>query len=232
MIPKIIHYCWFGGKEKPKLVKKCIESWSTFCPDYEIVEWNERNYDVRKNPYTSYCFENGKWAYLSDFVRLDVVFQQGGLYFDTDVELISSFDKLLDQSAFFAFENDAYIATGLGFGAEKGHAAVRAMLDEYPTKEGHSISLVSCPDLNTKALLPYGLKQDGSLQRICDSLILPVDYMNPYDDPTGRLKITHNTMSIHWYSKSALSKRAILRSKITRPFHRAFGVDCFKWLKR
>ena len=92
--------------------------------------------------------------------------------------------------------------------------------------------IVGCPALNTKALRQFGLKLDGSLQRIDDMLILPVEYMNPYDDPTGRLTITDKTVSIHWYSKSALSKKSILRSNLTRPLHRIFGVDCFKWLKR
>ena len=88
MIPKTIHYCWFGRGEKPKLAQKCIASWKTFCPDYEIIEWNEDNYDVNSTPYTKYCYENKKWAFLSDYVRLDVVCRHGGVYFDTDVEVI------------------------------------------------------------------------------------------------------------------------------------------------
>ena len=232
MIPKIIHYCWFGRGEKPKLAQKCIASWKTFCPDYEIIEWNEDNYDVNSTPYTKYCYENKKWAFLSDYVRLDVVYQNGGVYFDTDVEVVAPIDKLLDHQAFFAFENAQNIATGLGFGAEKHSRYVRAMMEPYGFERGTDVVLRGCPALNTNALLPFGLELNGKLQERGGLLILPVEYMNPYDDPTGRLSITGNTVSIHWYSKSALSKKAILRSKLTRPLHRAFGVDCFQWLRQ
>lgn len=232
MIPKIIHYCWFGGKEKPKLAKKCIASWKKYCPDYQIIEWNESNYDVNNSPYTRYCYENKKWAYLSDYVRLDVVYRQGGVYFDTDVELIADINWLLDHNAFVALEDPKTVASGLGFGAEKGSKYIKAMMEKYAFSKVEDVSVSACPELNTKALLPFGLKQDNSLQMIDGLLVLPTDYMNPYDDPTGRLQITEHTISIHWYSKSALSRKSIIRSKITRPFHRLFGVDCFKWLKR
>ena len=232
MIPKTIHYCWFGRGEKPKLAEKCIASWKKFCPDFEIIEWNEDNYDVTSTPYTRYCYENKKWAYLSDYVRLDVVHSHGGVYFDTDVEVIASIDDFFNSKAFFAFESAQIINTGLGFGAEKESQFLKAMMEQYAYTSEEDVVIVGCPALNTKALLPFGLKLDGSLQKIDDMLILPAEYMNPYDDPTGRLSITDHTVSIHWYSKSALSKKAILRSKLTRPLHRAFGVDCFKWLKR
>ena len=118
MIPKKIHYCWFGRGEKPKLAQKCIASWRKYCPDYEIVEWNEDNFNLDYNDYTRYCYDNKKWAFLSDFVRLVIVAEHGGLYFDTDVELLKSPDELLQYDAFYGFENDNYIATGLGFGAQ------------------------------------------------------------------------------------------------------------------
>ena len=126
------------------------------------------------------------------------------------------------------------IATGLGFGAESGHPAVAAMLKEYEglvPDEGGTFALKACPALNTAALLPFGLQQDGTRQNVCGAEILPVEYMNPYDDPTGRLNQTGNTLSIHWYSKSWMSKGTILRSKLTKPFHRMFGKDCFRWLR-
>lgn len=235
MIPKTIHYCWFGKKDKPKKAKACIRSWSVHCPDYKIVEWNEDNFDVNYNEYTKFCFENEKWAFLSDFVRLLVVYEHGGIYFDTDVEVIKSFDELLNTEAFYGFENDEFVATGLGFGAVKGHKTVKSMIDEYlqlvPLQDG-TFPLISCPQLNTKALKAYGLKTNGEKQMIEGAVILPVDYLNPYDDPTGVLRKSKNTLSIHWYSKSWLDKKAIVRSTITKPFHRLFGVDCFKWLKK
>lgn len=235
MIPKKIHYCWFGRGEKSNLVKKCIESWKKFCPDYEIIEWNEENFNLDYSDYTRYCYENKKWAFLSDLVRLVVVEQYGGIYFDTDVEIVSSFNDLLENEAFFAFENNQYVASGLGFGAVAEHRTIRAMIEQYANlhhDEDGIIEISGCPILNTEALIPFGLKLNGELQTVAGALILPSDYMNPYDDPTGRLNKTKNTLSIHWYSKSALSKGQILRSNLTRPFHRLFGADCFNHIKR
>ena len=232
MIPKKIHYCWFGRGEKPKLAQKCIASWRKCCPDYEIIEWNEDTFDVYATAYTQFCYENKKWAFLSDYARLSIVYENGGVYFDTDVETVRSIDGLLENRAFFAFENDSNVATGLGFGAERRSEFVKAMMDQYSFRTKEEVVLRGCPGLNTAALMPFGLRLDGSLQNLNGALILPVDYLNPYDDPTGRLTITENTVSVHWYAKSALSKRAILRSRITKPFHRLFGVDCFSWLKQ
>mgnify|MGYP001780597132 FL=1 len=124
MIPKKIHYCWFGRGIKPELARKCIQSWEKYCPDYEIIEWNEDNFDINQYPYLRWCYENRKWAFLSDFARLLVVYQNGGIYFDTDVELIRTPDELLMCNAFYGFENDENIATGLGFGAEPQNKTV------------------------------------------------------------------------------------------------------------
>ena len=235
MIPKKIHYCWFGRGEKPKLAQKCIASWKKYCPDYEIIEWNEDNFDIESYPYAKYCFENKKWAFLSDFVRLIVVYQHGGIYFDTDVELLKSPEELLNYEAYFGFETPQSVATGLGFGAVAGHKSVGAMIDQYtsllPDGNG-SYPIIVCPQLNTKALLQFGLQQNGEKQTVAGAAILPIDYFNPYDDPTGRLNKTKNTISVHWYSKSWMDKKTILRSKITKPFHRLFGNDCFEWLKK
>lgn len=235
MIPKKIHYCWFGRGEKPALAEKCLQSWRKFCPDWEIIEWNEDNFDLNCNSYVRYCYANKKWAFLSDYVRLVVVCQHGGVYFDTDVELLKPLDPLLGYGAFYSFENADTVNTGQGFGAEAGHPTVAAMVAEYdqlcPDEQGN-FSLVACPALNTRALLDLGLRPDGSKQTVAGAVILPVDYMNPYDEPTGRLKKTENTLSIHWYSKSWISPGLRLRSKLTRPFHRMFGADCFGWLKK
>ena len=233
MIPKIIHYCWFGRGEKPKLAKRCIESWKKYCPDYEIIEWNEDNYNVYKNEYTSWCYDNKKWAFLSDYVRLDVVNEHGGIYFDTDVELIKNVDDLLKYEAFYGLENANTVATGLGFGSVASHVIIQSMLDEYnKINIDEDYTPVNCPALNTDAITRYGIHLTGKRQNIKGAEILPVEYLNPYDDPTGVLNVTENTISIHWYSKSALSKKSIIRSKITRPFHRLFGEDCFRWLRK
>lgn len=235
MIPKIIHYCWFGKSEKPKLAQKCIASWEKYCPEYKIIEWNEDNFDINYNGYTRYCYENKKWAFLSDFVRLLVVSEYGGIYFDTDVELLRRTDELLQYEAFYGFENTSNISTGLGFGAEANHPTIitmRQLYEDIMPNTDDSYNLVACPALNTKALLSFGVVLNGERQNVCGAEILPTEYLNPYDDPTGRLNKTKNTISIHWYSKSWMSKSTILRSKLTKPFHRLFGNNCFDWLKR
>ena len=235
MIPKKIHYCWFGRNPKPKLAEKCIASWKKYCPGYEIIEWNEDNFNLDYNGYTRYCYDNRKWAFLSDFVRLVVVAEQGGLYFDTDVELLKSPEQLLEYEAFYGFENNSHIATGLGFGAESGHPTIQAVLAQYDTLTVHedgSYCVIGCPVLNTAALVPLGLRLDGTRQNVAGAEILPADWFNPYDDPTGKLNKTKNTVSVHWYSKSWMSKGTILRSKLTKPFHRIFGTDCFHKLKK
>ncbi len=235
MIPKKIHYCWFGANEKSKKIQKCINSWKKLCPDYEIIEWNESNFDINQHPYLKYCYENKKYAFLSDFARLLIVYEHGGIYFDTDVELIKKPDEFLNFNAFYAFETNEYIASGLGFGSEAKNESLKFLINSYeklPKDDNNDYPLIGCPKLNTSALVEYGFKMTGEKQIIDNLVVLPVDYMNPYDDPTGKLNITDNTISIHWYSKSWLSKKAIIRSTLTKPIHRIFGVDCFRWLKK
>lgn len=235
MIPKKIHYCWFGRGEKPKLAEKCIASWKKFCPEYEIIEWNEDNFDLDYNGYTRYCYDNKKWAFLSDFARLIVVAEYGGIYFDTDVELLKKPDGLMEYEAFYGFENEEYVASGLGFGAVAHHPTIEAMKQQYldlkPDENG-SYTFEACPALNTAALVPFGLERNGLRQNVGGAEILPADFLNPYDDPTGRLNKTPNTVSVHWYSKSWMSKKTILRSNLTKPLHRIFGKDCFRWIKK
>lgn len=234
MIPKKIHYCWFGESEKPALAKKCIESWKRYCPNYEIIEWNEKNFDLDQHPYLRWCYDNRKWAFLSDFARLLIIREYGGIYFDTDVELVRNLDELIGYGAFYGFENEQYVATGLGFGAVANHPTVIEMINEYvvlKVDNNGNYPLIVCPALNTKALEKCGLQLSGKTQSIGDTKVFSMEYFNPYDDPTGRLNKTQNTYSIHWYSKSWMKKSKIIRSEITKPFHRIFGKDCFNWLK-
>ncbi len=228
MIPKRIHYCWFGRNPLPEKAKKCIASWKRFCPDYEIIQWNEDNINLHANGYLEMCVRESKWAFLSDYVRLAVVEQHGGIYFDVDVELLRPMDDLLHNQAYFGFETPKYVNTGLGFGAEAGNPVVRQMLTEYdPLLEGNS-GVIGCPTLNTQALVKCGLRQDGTMQHLAHVAVYPPDYFNPYDDPTGRLNVTENTYSIHWYFKSPHGKITILRSKIMRPLHRILGTNFFR----
>lgn len=237
MIPKKIHYCWFGRGEKPALAQKCISSWKKYCPDYEIIEWNEDNFDINMNGYTKMCYENKKWAFLSDYVRLWVVHQHGGLYFDTDVELLRQPGFLLNNQAFFGFEtgkadlDDASTNSGLAFGSVASGLAVTAMIKEYePLLDGeHGVRM--CPELNTRALEKIGLHRSGLYQEYEWGTVYPKEYFNPFDSTTGVLNKTKNTVSIHWYMGSCLTKKQLIRARVTRPFHRLFGNDCFAWIK-
>lgn len=231
-IPKIIHYCWFGRGAKPKLAKKCITSWKKYCPEYKLIEWNEDNFNINYNAYTQYCYQNKKYAFLSDYVRLLIVEKYGGVYFDTDVEVIRSLNTFLMDEAFYGFENDSFVNTGVGFGAIPHHCTVQQMIKEYDILlDGHR-EMITCPKLNTQALITLGLKRDGETQQVSGAKIYSKEYFNPYDDSTGILRKTPNTVSIHWYSKSWMSKPTIIKSQLTKPFHRVLGVDCFRKFKR
>ena len=231
MIPKKINYCWFGHGEKPKLTKKCIASWKKYCPDYEIIEWNEDNFDVNMNGYTRMCYEQKKYAFLSDYARLLVVYQNGGLYFDTDVELLKNPDELLDDEAFFGFETVSTAASGLAFGSANTGLALKMMLDEYdPLLDGEH-GMIGCPLLNTQALVKLGLVPNGELQHFEWGTVYPKDYFNPYESTTGRLNKTENTVSVHWYMGSFLSPTTKLKLKITKPMRRLFGEHVFDFLK-
>ena len=225
MIPKTIHYCWFGRGEKPKLAKKCIASWKKYMPDYKIIEWNEDNIDVNCNAYTKMCYKERKYAFLSDYLRLLIIEQNGGIYFDTDVEAVRSFDGLLEDGAFFGFENNQYVNTGEGFGAEANHPIVHQMIEEYRQILDGVNGTIGCPILNTEALMKFGLVLNGERQELNRAVVYPKDYFNPRNNNTGELKRTNNTYSIHWYSMSWMPRRLRLRSKVSRVLHRLFGED-------
>lgn len=228
MIPKKIHYCWFGRGELSTTAKKCIKSWKKYCPDYEIIEWNEDNFDIHQNEYTRKVYAEKKYAFLSDYARLKIVYEQGGIYLDVDVELVKSLDDLLGNDAYFGFETKEFINTGVGFGAKKGNLAIKFLLDEYNQLLDGTKEVIGCPILNTEGLVKLGLVRNGQLQKLAECTVYPAEYFNPYDDPTGRLNKTKNTYSIHWYAKSWLDKKSIIRSKLTQPLHRIFGTDFFR----
>lgn len=212
MIPKVIHYCWFGGNPLPKLAKKCIRSWKKFCPDYKIVRWDESNYDISSAPlYVRQAYEAEKWAFVTDYVRLQVMFENGGIYMDTDVELIKPLDALLGHRAFFGFENsgfgdESYVATGLGFGAEKGTNVLWNMMEDYHdipyVLEDGTADNTSCPVRNTKVLTKCGFVQNGQYQEIDGVAIYPKDVFCPICFHNGDRNFTEQTVSIHWYKAS------------------------------
>jgi len=208
MIPKTIHYCWFSRNPKPKLAEKCIRSWKKHCPDYQIIEWNEDNFDISACPlYVRQAYEAKKWAFVTDYVRLKVVYEHGGIYLDTDVEIKKSLDGLLQHDAYFGFEDGKHIATGLGFGAIKRHPVLREMMGDYEDipfmKEDGTCDLLPCPQRNTNNLIQRGLIQDDSWQILKDNiLILPSVYLCPLSFWSGTGKITDETISVHWFSAS------------------------------
>lgn len=228
MIPKIIHYCWFGKGEKSKLAKKCIESWKKYCPDFKIIEWSEDNFDVNLIDYTRFTHKNKLYAYLSDYVRLWAIFNHGGIYFDTDVELIKPLDDLLVLNGYLGFESDEFINTGIGFGAEKNNPEILLMKSKYEDLSFEECEkkfqqykcLTGSPKMNTYALTPCGLVQNGKKQQVNSIQIFPVEFFCPFNDITGEMKINDNTYSIHWYSKSAQGKIAYYKSIVARPIRR------------
>ena len=203
MIPKIIHYCWFGKGQYPEIVKKCIKSWETYCSGYELKLWNEDNYDVTKSRYMKEAYENKKWAFVSDYARLDIVYREGGIYLDTDVELVKALDDLLDCKCFFASDGCG-INSGIGFGAEKGNTVVKMLLDEYQEKifvKDGKLDLTPCTVPNTRIFLKYGYNPSSAdVQNIIGVTIFPAEFFSPLN-AMSELNLTKNTYGIHHGSR-------------------------------
>lgn len=206
MVPKKIHYCWFGGNPLPDSAKKCIESWRKFCPDYEIIEWNESNFDVNCCNYVREAYQAKKWAFVSDVARLYIIAQNGGIYLDTDVEIVKPFDSLLENEGFMGFESKEFVALGLGFGAVEGNRLVQELADAYRSlsfiKADGSYNLKPIPQYTTEILKRHGLQPNGQYQVIDGIAMLPMEYLCPFEFTTGKMKITPNTYSIHWFDAS------------------------------
>ncbi|MCL2260708.1 MAG: hypothetical protein FWC15_05045 [Fibromonadales bacterium] len=209
-IPKKIHWCWFSGEELSDENKRWIESWSKFCPDYEILLWNAENYDVAKNRYMYDAYKERKWAFASDFARLDIVYNNGGIYLDADVEVIKNFDDLLYDDAFFCFDRDLFIDSGSGFGSVKNNKLILEALELYNdisfyNKDG-SLNLLTSPKIITPIFIKYELVQENILQMINGARVYPTDVLSPEDWKTRELNITNNTHSIHRYQSGWLLK--------------------------
>lgn len=210
-IPKIIHYCWFGRNPLPELAKKCIASWKKFLPDYEIKEWNENNYDVRKIPYIAQAYDAKKYAFVSDFARFDILYEHGGVYFDTDVEVIKPLDDILRRGSFAGVERtgDAgSLNAGLGIASPAASEIYKEILDSY--KESSFIKADGSLDLTTvvtrvsNIFKKHGLKDVDEIQKVCGVTVYPAEYFCPKSLETGKLHITGNTRTIHWFDGSWL----------------------------
>lgn len=208
IIPKTIHYCWFGEAPIPDEYKIYMETWKKFCPDYEIKEWNELNYDITKHEFMRQAYSNRKWSFVSDYARLDIIYQHGGIYLDTDVELLQPIDDLLYQEAYMGFEGENCIATGLGFGARPGHPIIKELRDYYhqikfPDKL-EELAKIACPIIQTEILETMGLIRNGEYQRWENITFYPEKVLTGMNVINRKIVLAPYTKSIHHYAGSWL----------------------------
>lgn len=209
MIPKIIHYCWFGGKPLPAAAQKCIASWKKYCPDYEIRAWTEENYEIASAPlYVRQAYEAKKWAFVTDVVRLYALDRFGGVYMDTDVEVVRPIDCFLRHRAFSGFEDEVNIPTGI-MAAEKDHPLIKELLAHYDERP---FLINGAPDLTTNVktitdlLTPKGFLPNNQFQEVAGLALYPYDYFCPRDIHTMEIRVTENTYTIHHFAGSWLSE--------------------------
>lgn len=205
-IPKIIHFFWFSDDPYPEKVQKCIDSWKKYCPDYEIRKWNLSNYDYTVNDYVREAIENGKWQFASDYARADVIYRYGGIYLDTDVEVVKSFDELLCHKSFIGFENPSLVDPGSGFGAVAHNRIIKEFRDLYNdrhfVKKDGTFDVTGCPIYYTDVLKRKGLKMDGSYQVIEGMAVYPFDYFCPHSNASGMIYKKQYTYSVHHHTAS------------------------------
>lgn len=220
MIPKVIHYCWFGGNPKSEIIEKCIASWREFCPDYELIEWNESNFDVNCIQYVVDAYAAKKWAFVSDYARLNIVYNHGGVYLDTDVLLHGSIDELLEYGCWLASDDVRYIATGLGFGAEAKHPLIKEIMDAYEGYEYPSGTNVTRDSKIIERQLPQWSKSDRS-QVVDNILLVGLKDYGKY----GRHLYTYT-----WADEQTQKRREqeiVNKSNITRHEKMLWSVKCF-----
>lgn len=234
MIPKIIHYCWFGGNPLPPLAEKCIASWKKFCPDYEIKEWSESNYDVHKIPYISQAYNAKKYAFVSDYARFDILYEYGGVYFDTDVEVIKPIDELLQKGPFAGIESPGSLAAGLGIASRQREPLYKEILDSYKSevfiKSNGELDLTTVVERVSNVFKNHGFKEDNIIQQVEGITIYPVDFFCPKDYVTGTINITGNTYTIHHYDGSWASNAQLLYQKQRCFLIKYFGLQFGKML--
>lgn len=232
-IPKVIHYCWFGNNPLGEKEHRCLKSWKKYLPDYKIKRWDESNFSLEESAYASEAYNEQKWAFVSDYARFKILYEYGGIYFDTDVEVIRSLDDLLDYGALMGCESDASncpwedlekgdtaltVNPGLILVAPPKMSLYREIVDIYQNRSFYkadgSCDLSTVVELVTNLLKQYGLKNESGIQKIRDIYIYPKDYFNPKDFWTGKIEITNNTRSIHhfamsWFSPEMTTQRTL-----------------------
>lgn len=204
-IPKKIHYCWFGRNPLPELAEKCLSSWREHLPDYEIIKWNEDNFDIDSHIFVKEAYEAKKFAFVSDYVRLYALYNFGGIYMDTDVEVLKSIDNFLFEDAFSGFEDETRIPTAI-MGCKPKHAFFRELIDYYEGR--HFIKPDGTPDMTTNVdvitniCLGYGFKPNNEKQTICNMTFYPKEYFCPLTYNSFKVQRTVNTHTIHHFSGS------------------------------
>jgi mannosyltransferase OCH1-like enzyme len=219
VIPKKIHYCWFGRGEMPELAKKCLASWVKYLPDYKIIVWNEDNFDINCNQYVREAYQSKKYAFVSDYVRLHALYNHGGIYLDTDVEVLKSFDEFLIHRAFIGFEDNRLCGTGI-IASEKGHDWIFDLLEAYNNRRfirdgGGFDTTPNTLIVTNLTTSKYGLISNNNRQTLTEGVeIYPFDYFCAKDWRTGQVTIGLNTYSVHHYSASWYSKKDKIKMKI------------------
>lgn len=212
LIPKRIHYMWLGGGEIPDQLKYCMESWKKYCPDYEIIRWDETNYDVHKNKFVAQAYDNGCYGFVPDYARIELLYEYGGIYLDTDVELQKNLDELLYQEAFCGVEKWQVLNFGGCSGAIKGHRALEPFLERWKQRslirDDGSVDNISSGLIDTTVALENGYKINGKNQNIMGMNIYTYDYFHPYDYMTGMLEKTWNTFSVHHFNGGWLNDKS------------------------
>ncbi len=227
----MIHYCWFGNKLLDKKAIKCIESWKKFCPNYEIKEWNESNFNINCCNYVREAYEEKKWAFVSDYARFDILYKYGGIYFDTDVELINSIEDILKAGPFMGceqtYKGSASVATGLGLAATPQNPIFKEIIDNYKKSHFSLDNTVTVVTRITEILEKHGYKEGIDIQNVNGINIYPWDYFCPLNYYTGELTITPNTRSIHHYNMSWKTEEEIKLKNIERKFRKTDSKVCF-----
>lgn len=228
-IPKIIHYCWFGGAKLPRVAKHCIRSWGKNCSDYKIVEWNESNFDVSQSPlYVREAYDAKKWAFVSDYVRLFVLYRYGGIYMDTDLEILKSIDVFLKHEAFSGFEDDCHIPTAI-MGSKVHNKWVKMLLDDYNDRkfimsDGSYDLTTNVDTITCLTKQNYGIILDNTYQVFEDIAVYPNQYFCPKDFGTQEIKITDNTYAIHHFNASWYDKKKQVEYNLHKHLYPTIGL--------